>query len=98
MNITLLDTLAAIMGVAMSLAYYPQLWKIYKRKSAANISRISYSAFAVGTTTWLLYGIAHHDYVVIAGFVFGVIGSWGVLISTYIYPENIQKENKKHAQ
>lgn len=86
---SIIDTLAAIMGVVMSLGYYPQAWRIYKNKSAANISRTSYVIFATGTTTWFVYGLVHQDITVISGFVLGVIGSWLTLILISVYGKSV---------
>lgn len=73
------------MGVVMSLGYYPQAWNIYKNKSATNVSVTSYIIFALGTTTWFIYGLTHHDLTIVSGFIFGVIGSWLTLSLIYIY-------------
>ncbi len=77
--------LTAIMGVLMSLGYYPQAYKIFKNKSSKNISIFTYLVFGVGTIVWLIYGIYTRDLVVAMGFVFGVIGSWSVIFLSLKY-------------
>ena len=77
--------ITAIMGVMMSLSYFPQAYKIFKNKSSEDISILSYLIFGVGTIVWLLYGIYTRDIVVALGFVFGVIGSWLVIFLSLKY-------------
>ena len=73
-----------IMGVVMSLGYYPQAYKIWKNKSAINISVPTFVIFALGTVTWFIYGLVVHDIIIVISFVIGVIGSWSVLILSLI--------------
>lgn len=81
----ILEILAAVTGIGMSLAYYPQAYRIYKHKSAEDISLLSYALFSIGTFIWLAYGIVKRDPIVIWGFIFGVAGSWLVLALSLIY-------------
>ncbi len=76
------------MGVAMSLGYYAQAWKMLTTKSAQNVSGVSFSIFSLGTTTWLIYGLIHNDAIIIISFALGVVGSWLVLILTFVYGRN----------
>ena len=79
------QTFVTIMGVVMSIGYFPQAYKILKSKSAVNISIPTFVIFAIGTLTWLIYGILIKDITIILGFVIGVIGSWSVLFLSIIY-------------
>lgn len=69
----------------MSLGYYPQAWKIWKSKSAQDISIPAFCIFAFGTFSWLLYGWYLHDMTIMLSFGLGVIGSWTILILTLMY-------------
>ncbi|OGZ49649.1 MAG: hypothetical protein A3C84_03165 [Candidatus Ryanbacteria bacterium RIFCSPHIGHO2_02_FULL_48_12] len=73
------EIFVTIMGVVMSLGYYPQAYKIYTNKSAQDISLSMYVIMAVGTCTWFLYGIYLRDWIIVSGFALGVLGSWLVL-------------------
>ncbi len=79
------EVIVTVVGVAMSLGYFPQAYKIFKTKSSGNVSLISYWIFALGTTTWLAYGISLKSWVIILSFLPGVIGSWLVLILIGLY-------------
>jgi len=81
----IIEILASIMGILMSLGYYPQAYTIIKKKSAKNVSKLSYTIFSIGTTTWLIYGIMIKSVPIILSFVLGVIGSVLTLILTFIY-------------
>lgn len=65
-----------IIGITMSLGYYPQAYKIWKLKSAKELSLINYGILGIGTLTWFIYGIVLKDIVIMTSFVFGVVGSW----------------------
>lgn len=69
----------------MSLGYYPQAWKVWKTKSAQDISIPAFCIFAFGTASWFLYGLYLHDWTIMSSFGLGVIGSWTILILTLRY-------------
>lgn len=74
-----------VVGIIMSIGYFPQAYKIYKNKSAKNISVVSFSIAAFGTLIYTLYGFFIHDIVLILSFIVGVIGSRLVLFLTLKY-------------
>ena len=53
---SLLSILATISGIAMAFANFPQTYKIFRRKSAKDISLLTYLLFTLGSIIWLLYG------------------------------------------
>ena len=81
-----------VVGIAMSFSYYPQAWKIWKEKSSQSVSLLSFLILAVGTTVFLAYGLYINDIVLIAGFFFGTIGSWLVVLLTLYYRNRKGKE------
>ncbi|MFC1686125.1 SemiSWEET family sugar transporter [Nanoarchaeota archaeon] len=54
---TILATLATIFGVVNGFANLPQIYKIFIRKSAKDISVWTYLILTVGSVIWILYGI-----------------------------------------
>ena len=82
---TILSILATIAGSGMALACIPQIHKIFKRKSAKDISEISYSLFIIGGIIWLLYGIELGSYAVIISNTLSIITSVLVLIGWFLY-------------
>lgn len=89
----LVQAVVSVVGVALSFAYYPQAWKIWKHKSASDVSVSSYVLFAIGTTTWLLYGFYKNDIPIISAFFFGAIGSWLVLLLTLFFNRKTVKSD-----
>ena len=83
----LIKYLATIMGIVMSFGYYPQIYQIIKTKSVKNISLTTFLIFGIGTTTWLIYGIYLNDWVIILSFIFGVIGSWSIVILNLLFKD-----------
>lgn len=69
----------------MSCGYYPQAYAIWKRKSAGDISLVSYFIFVIGTITWTIYGFYKQDAAIIWSFVIGAVGSALVLTLTLYY-------------
>ena len=58
---TILSVLATISGTILGLANMPQAYKIFKRKSAKDISILTYSIFLVGSIIWFFYGLELND-------------------------------------
>jgi len=54
---TLLATLATIFGVVNGFANFPQIYKVFKNKSARDLSIITYIMLATGSFVWILYGL-----------------------------------------
>ena len=53
-NVDLLGTLA---GVLTTAAFVPQAWRIWKTRSARDLSLPMYAIFTTGVALWLVYGI-----------------------------------------
>ena len=83
--VELLATAATLFGVFMSLAHFPQAYKIYKRKSSADISILTYSLFLTGVIIWLLYGLSINNIALIASNSVAVFGVSSVIIMYFVY-------------
>ena len=82
---SILSILATISGSVMALASLPQIYKIFKRKSAKDISAISYSCYTLGGIIWLLYGIELNSSAVIISNTLSATTSISVLIGWFLY-------------
>ena len=82
---TLLGTLATIFGTIGAFANIPQAYKIFKRKSAKDISIITYTLVFLGTITWLLYGIQLKDFPLVFSNSVGLIFITLVIIGWFFY-------------
>ncbi len=49
-----LTVLTLLVGLVMSFSNIPQIYKIYSRKSAVDISKITYSLVTLGSAVWFL--------------------------------------------
>lgn len=81
----LFELVASITGILMSVGYFLQAKKIFKNKSARDISLAQYMILGIGTMTWTAYGIYTRDAVIVIGFLLGAIGSWLVFFLTLKY-------------
>ena len=59
MDATLFTGLTA--GFLTTAAFLPQVWKIWKAKSAKDVSLPTFIAFTAGVGLWLAYGILKHE-------------------------------------
>ena len=91
----LLAILATIFGTIGGFANIPQAYKIFKRKSAKDISIITYTLVLLGTITWLLYGIQLKDFPLIFSNSFGLIFVLLVVIGWFMYGGEKKEKKKK---
>ena len=84
-----------VVGFLMSIGYFPQAIRIYRKKSAEDISLSTFSVLSIGTLTWLLYGFYLHDWPIILSFMLGVIGSWSVLILSIYYKKQAKSKSNE---
>ncbi|HVY08261.1 MAG TPA: SemiSWEET transporter [Burkholderiales bacterium] len=52
----LLDIVGLLAGLLTTIAFVPQVWKIYRTKSGRDISARMFSIFSIGIVLWLVYG------------------------------------------
>ncbi len=82
---SVLSLLAAIFGVGMSLANFPQAYRIFKRKSAKDLSFTTWIIFTIGSFVWFLYGIQIGDAPIIWSYSVGTLSCLLVLIGWFKY-------------
>lgn len=82
---SILATLAAIFGTAMAFSNIPQAHKIFKRKSAKDISKFTYSLLAFGSFIWLLYGIELGNLPIMITYSVGTLSCLFVLGQCFVY-------------
>ena len=81
----LFELITSATGILMSLGYFLQAKKIFKNKSADDISLAQYVILGIGTVTWTAYGIYTRDTVIVIGFLLGAVGSWLVFFLALTY-------------
>lgn len=75
--------ITTIFGILMSFGYFTQTYKIFKRKSAKDVSLATYLFFTVGIAMWLSYGLTINNYPIIITNAVFLIGAASVLIAYF---------------
>ena len=53
-----IDLIGAVAGTLSTIAFVPQAWRIWKTRSARDLSLPMYLIFTSGVALWLVYGLA----------------------------------------
>jgi len=56
-----IEALGLAAGFLTTVAYVPQVWKIWKSKSAKDVSLRMFATLTAGIVAWIAYGFARHD-------------------------------------
>ena len=51
------DLIGAVAGALTTIAFIPQVWRIWKTRSARDLSLLTYSIFTFGVALWFVYGL-----------------------------------------
>ena len=70
-------------GSILALAYFPQVYKIWKKKSVEDISLTMYGVAFPCLVLWLLYGLSINNLPLIASNAIAVVAS-GMIIVLYL--------------
>ena len=68
-----------------SLAFYPQVVKIYRTKSSKDLSLGSMWQMAIGISLWIVYGISLKNYIIILANAVALIAFLSALVLHYRY-------------
>jgi MtN3 and saliva related transmembrane protein len=66
----LADVLGTIAGILTTLAFVPQVWRVWKTRSTRDISLGMYLVFTTGVGFWLAYGL--------------VLGAWPIIVANSV--------------
>ena len=77
----LLKAAAGAVGIATGAAYLPQAFRIWKRKSSADVSVLTYVLFLIGQAVWFVYGIRFAQTPVVVGMAANMAGNLAVILS-----------------
>jgi MtN3 and saliva related transmembrane protein len=58
MGTELIDSLGWIAGTLTTIAFFPQVLKTWRSKSAKDVSLVMMVTFCIGVFLWLVYGLA----------------------------------------
>ncbi len=82
---TVLSVLATVFGIVNGFANFPQIYKIFKTKSAKDISVLTYIILTIGSFVWILYGIEIKNFPVLIMNILAFIEFIFILIGCYLY-------------
>ena len=80
-----LSVLATVAGSAMALSNITQAHKIFRRKSAKDISIVTYSTLLAGTVVWVAYGFEIGNFPVIVSNIVGFVSISIVIAGWFLY-------------
>ena len=52
-----LDLIGGVAAVLTTIAFVPQVWRIWRTRSARDLSLPMYAIFTVGVALWFVYGL-----------------------------------------
>ena len=81
----LLEMLATAVGIIGSFAMLPQVYRIFKIKSASDISLTTFSFMFVAGVIWVLYGFDTDSFPIVVSNLAGSIILAGVLVGWFLY-------------
>ena len=80
-----LESLATITGVVSSFAMIPQIYRIFKRKSAKDISIWTYLYMFIAGVIWVLYGLNIRSYPIWVTNLIGSLALIGIIVGWFLY-------------
>ncbi len=84
-SLTYMDSLGLIAGTLTTIAFVPQLVKVWISKSAKDISYIMFILFISGIVLWEIYGWGIHSFPVILFNIITFILGVAILVLKFIF-------------
>ena len=72
MDFSLWTIVGIIAALLTSFAFVPQVRKMWRRRSAKDVSNITMLQLMIGCALWLVYGISRTDFVIIGANIIGI--------------------------
>lgn len=80
-----LDRLIYVVAFVGPLMTIPQVLKIWMEKTAAGVSLLAWSTYAVTSVVWLLYGLAHKEKPILYSSIFWILLSGLIILGILQY-------------
>jgi len=64
------DLIGMIAGTLTTIAFVPQVWRVWKTRSTRDISLGMYLVFTTGVVFWLAYGL--------------ILGAWPIIVTNVV--------------
>ena len=82
---SILALLASGMGVVLGLSGFPQVIKIFRTKSAKDLSLITYLIVEFGSVVWIAYGFELENFAILVSNILGFTTTTLILIGYFLY-------------
>jgi MtN3 and saliva related transmembrane protein len=80
------DSVIGILAAFLTtLSFVPQIIKAYHTRRMKDVSRYLMILFTTGSILWIIYGILHHDFVIIGANVTAAIFNFILLYYSFVY-------------
>ena len=79
------SNLGYLAGVLTTIAFVPQVLKVWLSKSTSDISLIMFIIFTVGVLLWLIYGLIINDYSLVITNLVTFSLSLSILVAKILY-------------
>ena len=66
----MIDLIGMIAGTLTTIAFVPQVWRVWKTRSTKDISLGMYLVFTAGVAFWLAYGL--------------MLGAWPIIVANIV--------------
>lgn len=91
-TMTVLSILATVFGLGEGLFNIPQVYRIFKRKSAKDLSVFTFSFQLISAIIWLLYGLEIRDKPIIISNSFATVTIILILVGWFAYGRELKKK------
>jgi MtN3 and saliva related transmembrane protein len=96
MQSTLLEVLGFAAGACTTLAFLPQITKVWRTKQVNDISLGMYSIFVLGVALWLSYGLLRGALPIVVANAVTLALSGSVLVMKLRYDHRAAREERSH--
>ena len=81
----ILDRVVYTVGVIGPVMTIPQIVLIYGSQDATGVSPLSWGAWALLDIPWIVYGLVHREYPIVATYVFWFVSNVLVFVGALLY-------------
>jgi MtN3 and saliva related transmembrane protein len=74
------EVIGMVAGTLTTIAFVPQVLRIYRTKSARDVSYLTFGIFSVGVVLWLIYGVLIRSPAIVAANVVTLLLAATVLV------------------
>jgi len=89
------ETIGVVAAICTTGSFVPQLLRVWRRKSAEDISLLMFLFFSLGVALWLIYGLLIGSFSVIAANIFTLVLALAILALKIVYDRRSLASSRK---